>query len=208
MWDNNYQPKPAFSAALSALGGGGGGGNTVTVTKPGQTRPARSAPRSACRCAPPTPRPDRPSPTRRPAAGGPRHQLGNGCHLWHADDGGHQQRDHHGQGRHRRRRHGRAELDDQRYGWRWRRHLPMSPIPSRANGPAGFVANLTLANTGTSTISPWTLTYSFPGDQKISNAWNATGNPERSRGQRDRREFQQQHRHRARASPSVTRALG
>jgi cellulase/cellobiase CelA1 len=38
----------------------------------------------------------------------------------------------------------------------------------------GFVANLTLANTGTSAISPWTLTYSFPGDQKISNAWNAT----------------------------------
>jgi hypothetical protein len=38
----------------------------------------------------------------------------------------------------------------------------------------GFTANLTVTNTGTSTINGWTLTFSFPGDQKVTNAWNAT----------------------------------
>jgi hypothetical protein len=38
----------------------------------------------------------------------------------------------------------------------------------------GFVANLTISNTGTSTINGWTLTFAFPGDQKVTNAWNAT----------------------------------
>ncbi|HYS40662.1 MAG TPA: cellulose binding domain-containing protein, partial [Pseudonocardiaceae bacterium] len=38
----------------------------------------------------------------------------------------------------------------------------------------GFVANITINNTGTSAINGWTLTYAFPGDQKITNAWNAT----------------------------------
>ena len=38
----------------------------------------------------------------------------------------------------------------------------------------GLVANITIANTGTSTISGWQLTFTFPGDQKVSNAWNAT----------------------------------
>jgi hypothetical protein len=38
----------------------------------------------------------------------------------------------------------------------------------------GFTANLTVTNTGTSTINGWTLKFSFPGDQKVTNAWNAT----------------------------------
>ncbi len=38
----------------------------------------------------------------------------------------------------------------------------------------GFVANVTIANTGTSAINGWTLTFTFPGDQKITNGWNAT----------------------------------
>ncbi len=38
----------------------------------------------------------------------------------------------------------------------------------------GFQAQIVLTNTGTSTISPWTLTWTFPGDQKISSLWNAT----------------------------------
>jgi hypothetical protein len=37
----------------------------------------------------------------------------------------------------------------------------------------GFTANLTVTNTGTSAVNGWTLTWSFPGDQKVTNAWNA-----------------------------------
>jgi hypothetical protein len=38
----------------------------------------------------------------------------------------------------------------------------------------GFTANVTVANTGGSAINGWTLTFTFPGDQRVSNAWNAT----------------------------------
>jgi poly(hydroxyalkanoate) depolymerase family esterase len=38
----------------------------------------------------------------------------------------------------------------------------------------GFVANVTINNTGTSTINGWKLTFTFPGDQKITSGWNAT----------------------------------
>jgi cellulase/cellobiase CelA1 len=31
-----------------------------------------------------------------------------------------------------------------------------------------------LTNTGSGTINPWTLTWTFPGDQQISDLWNAT----------------------------------
>ncbi|MER7756912.1 glycoside hydrolase family 9 protein [Kitasatospora sp. NPDC097643] len=38
----------------------------------------------------------------------------------------------------------------------------------------GFTATVTVRNTGTSTVSGWTLGWSFTGDQRVSNAWNAT----------------------------------
>jgi O-glycosyl hydrolase len=38
----------------------------------------------------------------------------------------------------------------------------------------GFVASVSIANGGTSPISGWTLKFTFPGDQKITNAWNGT----------------------------------
>jgi endoglucanase len=38
----------------------------------------------------------------------------------------------------------------------------------------GFVANLVVDDTGAAAIDGWTLTFTFPGDQKITNAWNAT----------------------------------
>jgi endoglucanase len=38
----------------------------------------------------------------------------------------------------------------------------------------GFQAQVTLADTGPSPISSWTLTWTFPGDQRIATIWNAT----------------------------------
>jgi len=38
----------------------------------------------------------------------------------------------------------------------------------------GFVASVTVKNTGASPVNGWTLVFTFPGDQKITNAWNAT----------------------------------
>jgi endoglucanase len=64
-----------------------------------------------------------------------------------------------------------------------------SASPTRTTGPAtcsvsyvkqsewstGFVAQLTITNTGTSAISGgWTLAFTFPGDQKITSSWNST----------------------------------
>jgi Cellulose binding domain len=42
-----------------------------------------------------------------------------------------------------------------------------------SNWQGGFTANVTITNNSSSTISGWTLTFTFPGDQKITNAWNA-----------------------------------
>jgi hypothetical protein len=41
------------------------------------------------------------------------------------------------------------------------------------NWQGGFTANVTIANTSSSAINGWTLTFTFPGDQKITSAWNA-----------------------------------
>lgn len=38
----------------------------------------------------------------------------------------------------------------------------------------GFVAQVTITNIGTAPISGWTLGFTFPGDQHITGAWNAT----------------------------------
>ncbi|NUS16681.1 MAG: alpha-L-arabinofuranosidase [Streptomyces sp.] len=40
--------------------------------------------------------------------------------------------------------------------------------------PGGFTADVTIANTGTTAVNGWSLAFSFPGDQKITNSWNAT----------------------------------
>jgi O-glycosyl hydrolase len=38
----------------------------------------------------------------------------------------------------------------------------------------GFVANVTISNPGSSAITGWTLGFTFPGDQKITNAWGGS----------------------------------
>ncbi|MEV1019436.1 glycoside hydrolase family 48 protein [Streptomyces sp. NPDC050264] len=39
---------------------------------------------------------------------------------------------------------------------------------------SGFTADLTITNRGSEAIDGWTLTYSYAGDQKLTNGWNAT----------------------------------
>lgn len=38
----------------------------------------------------------------------------------------------------------------------------------------GFVAAVTISDTGSSPINAWTLAFNFPGDQQVTNSWNAT----------------------------------
>jgi hypothetical protein len=38
----------------------------------------------------------------------------------------------------------------------------------------GFVAGITITNTGSSAISGWTLKFTFPGDQQITDTWNGS----------------------------------
>ncbi len=38
----------------------------------------------------------------------------------------------------------------------------------------GFVAQVTITNRGTAPVTGWSLTFSYPGDQRVVNAWGAT----------------------------------
>jgi cellulase/cellobiase CelA1 len=49
-------------------------------------------------------------------------------------------------------------------------HVTYTPT----NWPGGFTANLTITNNGAAAINGWSLAFAFPGDQKITNAWNTT----------------------------------
>ncbi|WTP11801.1 cellulose-binding domain-containing protein [Microbispora hainanensis] len=41
----------------------------------------------------------------------------------------------------------------------------------------GFTAAISITNTGTSTISGWTLSFTLPSGQSITSGWNATYSP-------------------------------
>lgn len=63
---------------------------------------------------------------------------------------------------------------------------PASPSPTGGTGtactvaylrnewPHGLTAQVTITNTGSTPVDGWTVTWSFPGDTQITNAWNAT----------------------------------
>ncbi|MBF9132510.1 cellulose binding domain-containing protein, partial [Plantactinospora sp. S1510] len=38
----------------------------------------------------------------------------------------------------------------------------------------GFTASVTITNTGSAAINGWTLQWTWPGNQQVTNAWNAT----------------------------------
>lgn len=59
---------------------------------------------------------------------------------------------------------------------------PTPPPPStcrvtyrnQSEWPGGFVATVTVRNTGSAPIDGWIVTFSFPGDQQVTSGWNAT----------------------------------
>lgn len=59
---------------------------------------------------------------------------------------------------------------------------PTPPPPStcrvtyrnQSEWQGGFVATVTVQNTGAVPIDGWTLTFAFPGDQQVTSGWNAT----------------------------------
>ena len=63
----------------------------------------------------------------------------------------------------------------------------VSPPPNGGSGPrvaytmstwnSGFTANISITNTGTSTIDGWTLGFTLPSGQSITSGWNATYSP-------------------------------
>jgi len=53
-------------------------------------------------------------------------------------------------------------------------HVDYARTNEWPGSPGGFTANVTITNNGTTAINGWTVGFSFPGDQKITNAWNAT----------------------------------
>lgn len=47
---------------------------------------------------------------------------------------------------------------------------------SNWGGSNGFTANLTITNTGTAAINGWTLAFTFPAGQRLTDGWSATWN--------------------------------
>ncbi|GAB3975135.1 hypothetical protein GCM10029978_058480 [Actinoallomurus acanthiterrae] len=45
---------------------------------------------------------------------------------------------------------------------------------TKSEWSGGLTGNVTITNTGDSAINGWTLTFTFPGDTKVTNAWNST----------------------------------
>ncbi|MEN3305896.1 MAG: hypothetical protein V7603_2098 [Micromonosporaceae bacterium] len=66
------------------------------------------------------------------------------------------------------------------------RSVSPSPSPTGGTGGAcrvsytknewqgGLTGNVTITNTGTAAVNGWTLAFTFPGDTKVTSAWNAT----------------------------------
>ncbi|WUH92775.1 endo-1,4-beta-xylanase [Streptomyces sp. NBC_00433] len=132
MYDSNYQPKPAYNAAVAALSAGGGtttggttgstttGGTTGSTTTGGTTGSTTTGGTTGSTTTGGT--------TGSTTTGGTTGGTGGICHVTYTKN-------------------------------EWQ---------------GGFTADVVVGNTGTTPVNGWTLGFSFPGDQKITNAWSAT----------------------------------
>jgi hypothetical protein len=171
MFDQNYQPKPAFTAVQTALGGSSTG-NTVTVTNPGaqngtvgtaaslQIHASDSASGQTLSY----------SATGLPAglsvnsatgliSGTPTAAGTSNVTVTAADSTG---------------ASGSASFTWTIGGGSTGGGTCHVSYARTSEWGGGFVANVTINNTGTTAINGWTVTFTFPGDQKVTNAWNAT----------------------------------
>jgi endo-1,4-beta-xylanase len=174
MYDDNYQPKPAYTSTATALGGpGGGSGSAVTVTNPGsQSGTVGTAVSVQVHATDSTAGQTLTySATGLPAGlsinssgliSGTPTTAGTSTVMVTATDGS-------------------GATGTASFAWTVTSagggggsgtcHVAYS---TTSEWPGGFVAAATITNTGTTALSSWRLAFSFPGDQKITSAWNST----------------------------------
>jgi endo-1,4-beta-xylanase len=170
MFDQNYQPKPAFTAVQTALGGSAMG-NTVTVTNPGaQTGTVGTAASLTVHATDSAAGQTLSySATGLPAglainsstgviSGTPTANGMSNVTVTVADSTG---------------ASGSASFTWTIGGGSTGGGTCHVTFVKASEWQGGFVANVTINNTGTTTINGWTVTFTFPGDQKETSAWNA-----------------------------------
>jgi endo-1,4-beta-xylanase len=173
MFDQNYNPKPAFTSVqntLAAAGGGGGGGNTVTVTNPGtrtgtvgtaaslQIQATDSAAgQTLSYTATGLPAGLTINGTTGLISGTPTVAANNTVAVTVKDTTG--------------------ATGTTSFAWNISGggggggtcHVTYT---KNSEWAGGFTAQVAIHNTGTTTINGWSLTFTFPGDQKITSNFN------------------------------------
>ncbi len=175
MFDQSYNPKPAFTAVQSALAGAGSGHNTVTVTNPGtrtgtvgtaaslQVQAADSASgQTLSYSAAGLPAGLTINASTGLISGTPTAAANNTVTVTAQDTTG--------------------AAGTASFAWNISGSggggggggggtCPVT-YTTPAQWPGGFTAQVVIANTGTTAISTWSLAFAFPGDQKITSNFN------------------------------------